>query len=182
VKTNHLVGTLLSPRATFASLADAPRGAGTVPVVVAGTAWAALSVVLAANGESPSRPAPFIPDDVHYLAQAIFVVPLFLVSWLVLSVVASRIARGRAHAPLGYAYGLPLLVTWAIPDAIAYGVFGFGSLAPLVRVVAPATAVYTLFLASRAVRAATGCSSGRAFAAAIAGLLAQALVGAWALR
>jgi hypothetical protein len=177
-----LLGALFSPRATFAALADAPAKAGAVPVVVAGMAWAALSLVLAANGESPSRPAPFIPGEVHYLAQAIFVVPLFILSWLVLGAVASRVAGGPTHAPLGYAYGLPLLLTWALPDAVALGAFGFESLASLVRVVAPLTALYTLVLGTLAVRAATGCSSGRAFAAALLGLVTQALVGAWALR
>lgn len=176
------IGTLLSPRATFAAMKETPTKSGALPVVIAGLGWAALSLVLAANGEAPSRPAPMIPGDMHYAAQAAFVVPLFVVSWLVLGAVAGRIAGVRVAAPLGYAYGVPLLMTWAIPDAIVLAALGFDALAPLVRVVATITALYTVFLATVAIRSVADVSTGRALAAALAGLVAQALVGAWALR
>ncbi len=180
--SGRFFGALIAPRATFAAMADAAPREGAPPVIAAGLGWAALALVLAANGEAPSRPAPFIDGEVHYLAQAIFVVPLFAISWLVYGAVAGRIAGGTTYAPLGYAYGVPLLVTWALPDAIALGTLGFDALAPLVRVVAPLTAVYTVALGAVAVRAATRCSVGRAVGASLGGAIAQALVGAWALR
>lgn len=154
-------------------------------MVVAGLGWAALSLTLAMNGHSPSRPAPFIEAGWHYVAQSIFVLPLFLASWGLLSVVAGRIAAvptARVAPALGYAYGVPLLFTWALPDVVVLFASGFDALAMLVRVVAPVTAIYTLVLCTMAVRVVADVGSGRAFAAALGGLIAQALVGSWALR
>jgi len=182
MKGGSFLGTVISPRATFARMAGAPAKEGAVPVVVAGLGWAALSLVLAANGEAPSRPAPLIAGELHYAAQAAFVVPLFVVSWLVLSFVAGKIVRTDARAALGYAYGVPLLLTWALPDAVALGAFGFDALTKIVLAVAPLTSIYTLVLATIAIRASSDASTGRAFAAALAGLVAQALVGSWLLR
>jgi hypothetical protein len=180
--TRSLLGVLVAPSETFRAMRGAPAKQGAVPVFIAGALWALFALVLALNGESPTRGAPLIPTESHYAAQAIFVVPLFFVSWLVLASVAGRITGADVAAPLGYAFGIPLATTWMVPDVMAYGVFGFDALSSVVRFVAPITAAYALFLATVALREIAEVRWARAFGAAFAGLLAQALVGAWALR
>jgi len=186
----NLIGTALHPRATMTRLADAPPKAGLGPVLLAGAAWAAFSAVLAAGGYAPSRPAPMIDGSVHYLAQSFFVTPLFLLAWAVMSATSAFVARrygastsaAMLAAPLGFAYGVPLVVAWALPDAILFSIVGFDALGPLVRIIGPFTALYMASLSALAVRSATALPWPRAIVTALAGLVAQGILAGWALR
>ncbi|MFW6049768.1 MAG: hypothetical protein ACODAU_01265 [Myxococcota bacterium] len=163
---------------------------GLLAVLAAGAAWAALCLVLAADDHAPSVSLVPIPRARYYLAQASFVVPVLLVQWGVCVGVARTVARrlGGAGAVrplangLGLALGLPLLSLFVVPDLIAYAVAGFEALGPLVRVTAPLAFVATSVLATGAVRLAHGLGVGRALVAALAGVLAQAVLGGMLLR
>jgi len=186
----NLIGTVLRPRATMALLKEAPPRAGLGPVLLAGASWAAFSAILNAGGYAPSRPAPLIDGDVHYLAQSFFVTPLFLLAWAVMTATSASVARrygasatsGALAAPLGFAYGVPLVIAWALPDAILFALVGFDALGPLVRIIGPFTALYMASLSTLAVRAVTGLPWPRATVTALAGLVAQGILAGWALR
>lgn len=183
-----LIGTVLRPSPTMADLAEASPRRGLAPVIIAGLCWAALSALLGASGHEPSR--PLIGGGAHYFAQAVFVTPLFLLSWVVLCATSAAVARlyGAAvtakdlAAACAHAYAVPLVLTWALPDAVVFLAAGFDALGPLVRLVGSATALYMAGLTALAVRSVTGLPWPRAVVAALAGLVAQALVGGWALR
>lgn len=159
-------------------------------VLVAGAIWAALCLLLYRAGHAPSRALVPIARADYYLYQACFVVPLLLAQWRLASAVAQRVARalgGHGAASLlsdrlAPALALPLILLFLVPDLLAYAWLGFGALAKLVRITAPLSFAGSVWLGSRAVRRVHALGGGRAFAAALLGVLAQALLGGVLLR
>jgi hypothetical protein len=146
--------------------------------------------VLAAGGHEPAVTLVPIPRADYYAAQALFVVPVLLALWTLCAAVAYRLARalggtgsfgGTANA-IGIALALPLAVLFLVPDFVAYGLAGFDALGLVVRVTAPLSFAATLWLATIAVGVACSVTGWRAFVAAAAGGIAQALVGGILLR
>ncbi len=164
-----------------------------------GLAWTALHGALSAlflawlafEGEAPSGPlvAP-IPRESYYAWEAVFVLPLRVAMALAFAGSAHAIARklgGRGTFEDTFdrgarALALPFLVLWLLPDVVLYATGGFERLTTGVRVVAAASSLGTLVLAVLAVRRAHALSTGRAVAAALVGLVAQAVLGAPLLR
>lgn len=165
-----------------------PRAA--LAVLAVGVLWSVFSLVLANDGNAPSRVLVPIARQHYYVAQALFVLPLLALQWAVCSLVSFRVARalggggsfGATLERLGFALALPLLLLFLLPDVVCYALSGFSSLGKLVRVTGPLTFVVTLWAATRALRRVHGLSRSRALAAACAGVLAQAALGAPFLR
>jgi hypothetical protein len=163
---------------------------GALFVLAAGGAWALLCAALAIAGHSPSVAVVPIPREHYYAAQAVFVVPLLLVSWLLCSTIAERVGRflggqgGFVPAANGIApaLALPLIVVFVVPDAIAWALLGFDGLGAVVRVTGPLSFLAMLVLATMAVRAASSLSYGRAFVAAFAGVFVQGALAGVLLR
>jgi hypothetical protein len=163
---------------------------GAAAVLLAGLAWAAFCLQLAGDAHAPSRVLVPIARQDYYRAQALFVVPVLFVSWALCAVVSAWVARGARGAgagapsagPIGVALAAPLLVLFLGPDAVAYALHGFGALGKVVRVTAPLALVATIALIARVLRATHQVSRRRAWAAAAAGVIAQALLGAPLLR
>lgn len=163
---------------------------GVLFVVLAGGAWALLCAALAIAGHSPTIALVPIPREHYYAAQAVFVVPLLLVAWLLCTVIARGVATllggsagfvpaANAIAP---ALALPLLVVFLVPDAIAWMLLGFDGLGAVVRVTGPLSFVAMLVCVTMAIGAASSVSTGRAFVAAFAGVLVQGALAGVFLR
>lgn len=163
---------------------------GALFVVLAGGGWALLCAALAAAGHSPSVALVPIPREHYYAAQAAFVVPVLLGSWLLCALIAERVARvlggSGGFAPmanaLAPALALPLLAIFLVPDAIAWVLLGFDGLGAVVRVTGPLSFVAMLACATMAVRAAASLSTARAFVAALAGVFVQGALAGVLLR
>jgi hypothetical protein len=162
--------------------------AGATAVAFAGLAWALFCLMLHFAGQAPT--VTLLPIERYYLAQAVFVVPLLYLLWALCSLVSHRVARalggsGSTKATanaLGVALAAPLLALFLLPDAAAYATLGFDALAALVRFTAPLSLAATLWLGTLAVRSAHDLSRARSFAAAAAGVIAQAAIGGVLLR
>ena len=146
--------------------------------------------MLGLAGHAPSVALVPIPRDRYYVAQAAFVIPLLFAQWWICAAVARALAARmgghgtleRTAAGLAPALGLPLLVVFIVPDAIAYLAFGFAALGRVVRVTAPLALLASIAWTTWAVRKTERLRGGRAFVAAAAGVLAQALAGGVFLR
>ena len=197
IKTLAAVGTILTPKQTFRLLAEGPPGRGSVPVVALGSAWAFLSLMLALLGHQPSGPitAPFQAES-YYFFQALFLPFLIYGLWCLLTWTTGFLARSVAGGTysifddprtslanvLGYAYGVPLLLSLVLPDLLILWTLGFERLSQIMLYYAPLTVLWMLILCTLGVRVVYGLSWVRALTAAMGGLLVQALVGAIWIR
>lgn len=186
-----IAGTLRRPRATMRALADGPApGVGLAAVALAGVAWGALCVGLHLGGHAPSFTLLPIPSEFWYLSQAVYVTPVLIGQWLLMSVVAHGLARAvggegtlrRLLGGAGLAQALPLALLFLLPDAVVYAALGFDAIAPAMRFYAPLSAATTLALLTFAVSASHRLSEGRALVAALVAFLVQAAAGAPVLR
>lgn len=186
---DRLLGTITRPLDTLQGLADgAEVGRAALVVVLVGLAWAGFSAALDAAGHEPSFTGNPLPARGYYGVQAWFVLPVLVVAWLVLGGVAHLLSRLLADegtppgdlpsllAPLGFAWAVPILVLFLVPDILVYALGGFVELGFLVRLTAPLTALWVVVLAAAAVRAARGLSFGRAAAVIAPALLAAGVV------
>lgn len=151
--------------------------------------WAAFTRELYEAGHAPSRMLLPVARGEYYRLQSLFVVPVLLVLWGALTLVAHRFTGGRAQGslrelagPLGLAYGLPLLLSFLLPEWIAYGAFGIDGLRQIVRFTAPITGVLTCALVAWVLRSVRGISWRRAALGAFVAVVAQAVLGAPFLR
>jgi hypothetical protein len=159
-------------------------------LLVGGLCWAGLCLLLAAGGHAPSRVFLPIPREHYYLWQAAFVTPLLFLLWWVASRISHAAARGLGGVgsqkdsaqALALALAVPIVVGLVMPDLVVYLVFGFPALARLIPWTAPLSALVTIALAAWALARSHRLATGRALAAALAGVLVQALLGAPALR
>jgi len=184
-------GLLVRPRATLGAIAsEAAVWAAARSVLTCGGVWAGFCLLLWRDGHAPSRVLVPLPSANYYLAQALFVVPLLLVCWAVLSVVAHFLARalgGRGalratFATLGASYAVPLLLAFVLPDLVVYASFGFEALGKLVRVTGIVLVAWELMLATWAVEVVHGLRRRRALPVALVALSFQAALGATFLR
>lgn len=187
-----VLGAARSPRATFSALAQAPswRVAAGATLAV-GAAWSGLLLWLHGSGHAPSGPllAP-IPREDYYLAQALFVVPLLFLLWMVASsaahLAARRLGGGAAFAvsssTVALALATPALLAFLAVDAAVLAFAGFDAMSGIMRFTMPLSALWTISLLTIGLGSAHHLSTGRAVVAALAGWLAQALVGAPLLR
>lgn len=146
---------------------------------------------LAIAGEAQSGPLLVpIPRASYYAWEAVFVLPLRLAMALVFAGSAHAIARRLGGSGTfvdtfdhgARALALPFLALWLSPDVALYATGGFERLTAGVRFTAAASTLGTLVLAVLAVRRTHTLSNARAFAAAVVGLVAQAVIGATLLR
>lgn len=165
-------------------------GAAVAAVCVTGGAWAALCLLLWSGGHAPSATLVPLPAADYYLWQAVFVTPLLVVQWVLLSVTAHVVARalggtGRLRTTtvgLAFTFALPLLALFIVADLLTYLVAGFGALAVGSRIYGTATIVAVLLASSSLLRTVHRLSVPRATAAAFVGLVLQAAVGSPLLR
>ena len=178
-------------RAHLGHLAERERvGLGAAWVLALGVLHALFCLLLDAGGHAPSRVLLPIPRERYYLAQAAFVLPLYLGLWLLAGLSAHSLARalgGRGKlrgtlAAMGPAYAAPLIVAFVLPDLLLFALLGFEALGRAMRVYAPLAALLALAACALAVEAGARVEKGRAALAAFGGLLLQALVGGAFLR
>lgn len=179
------------PSSSVAPSAPSERVRVPLGVLLLGLAYAAFSVALAIGRAAPKRALLPIPLEHYYAVQAGFVAPLFAVLTALHTAVVRHVAteRARAHRAfgdswvvLGNAYAWPLLALFVVPDALVFSLFGFDALAPAMRWYGPAAMVGVLVLSTLRAREHLSMSGGRAFGAALLGLVVQALVGGLFLR
>jgi hypothetical protein len=160
-------------------------------VALQGGLGAALLLWLARRGEAPSGPLLLpIPRENYYAVEAAFVLPVRLAMASAFALAAHGSAKRLGGAGSlaetfdrgASALALPFLLLWWLPDVLLYATGGFEALTRAVRVLAPLSSLASLALAMRAIRGAHGLSLGRTSLCALAGWVAQALVGAPFLR
>jgi hypothetical protein len=154
-----------------------------------GVLYAAFSLMLHRAGITARAVWLPIEPQRYYLAQAVFVVPLLAAScWLFVAIAwALSGARRAASLPrafqlLGVTWALPVLVLFLVPDLAVYLVAGHAALAPAMRVYGPLAPLGIVVASALALRGAFAVPRGRAVAAVVAALIAQAVFSAVALR
>jgi len=154
-----------------------------------GSTYSLFSVLLHRSGAVPR--AVLIPIDPqhYYLAQAIFVGPLFVLLAFVFTFVTRALAGDRSDVSLRRAfealaptYAWPLLVLFVLPDLVVFLAAGHAALAPAMRYYAPLAPLAIIAFATASARKLFGVGVLRAALATTAALFAQALVGAPLLR
>lgn len=168
-----------------------PIGGAVVAIAALGAAHASLLALLAAGGHQPgfAKGLPVAAED-YYGVAAFYVIPLYFALWWLAAVVSHGAAsafggRGASSGTLralGPAYALPTLALFIVPDLVVYLAAGHGALVAAMRWYAPLAPIAVLLFATRALRREHGLRRWPAFAAALAGFVAQALPAVWLLR
>lgn len=186
-----LSALLLAPRSAMAAVAArADTREGLRPMLLLGVLHAAFSLLLFLAGHAPKMGIPGLPRETHYLIQAVFLVPLYLVLWQIGARVAHALARlsntperrPAALAVFGVAYAAPMILLFLVPDILVFALLGFDRIGKLMRYYAPLAAASSVTLGALGLRSAFSIGNGRAFFASLAGFLAQAVVGGVFLR
>jgi hypothetical protein len=146
--------------------------------------------VLHLAGHAPRAGIPGLGREGHYLRQALFVVPLYIVLFWLGGLVAHAVARrfsglGSRDASLaifGVAYAVPMTVLFLIPDVAVFLTLGFGAMGKAMRWYAPVAALACVWLGAVGLSRAHNIGTGRAALASLAGFVVQALVGGFFLR
>jgi hypothetical protein len=163
-------------------------GAGAV--AIAGLCWALFSGWLAHRGHAPSHAALGIAPERFYALQAVFVIPLLELQWLLCAAITVRMLRAfgvraawtiTANA-LAFALALPLVGMVLVPDLVVYAVLGFESLGKLVRWTAPLCMLGAIMTATLLLQKVHPVTTTRAAVAATLGVIGQALLGGVFLR
>ncbi len=177
-----------APGTTIVAVRSSAR-ASVVSLAALGVTYAVFSFLLYRSGVAARAVLlPIEPAD-YYLSQTLFVGPLLVACAALFASVVRGVAapstvvtyRDGFHrlAPL---YAWPLLLLFVVPDLCVFLSLGHGSLARAMRFYAPLAPLAIVVLGARCARRLFSISLGRAVVAAIAGLLAQALLGALFLR
>jgi hypothetical protein len=158
-------------------------------VLTLGVAWASFLFALSRGGHQPSFVLLPIPPERYYAVEAALVIPTLFALWGLMSGASHAVARAlggsgelRASATaMGMAWALPML-GYIFVDLLLYVTGGFDALGLGARIALPVAGVFALLLAGRALTRVHGLGAGRAYAAALVGLVVQALAGAPVLR
>ena len=151
--------------------------------------YSAFSLLLFLSG-APAR-AVWLPIEpsAYYLAQAVFVWPLFALLTVVFTATVRATANPSAlgtfresYDALAQAYAWPLLLCFVIPDVVAFLIVGQAGLAKAMRYYAWIAPLAIVALSARYARTRFGVSTGRAALASVAALFAQGALGATVLR
>jgi hypothetical protein len=189
-----LIAVLVAPRRTLEGRIDAAKGRrapGTAAILALGLGWAGFSLALHFGGHAPSLSLLPIPPSRYYLAQSLFVVPLWLGLWQLATEMAHRIAcalgaprraRGVTSTVMAYALAAPMLALFLLPDVLVYATLGFDRLGEAMRYYAALGPLAAWALASLGLKIGHGLATWRAIIAAFWGLMMQAVVGAPFLR
>lgn len=154
-----------------------------------GAVYAAFSFLLYRAGVAPR--AVWLPIDppAYYLAQALFVAPLFVLLTVLYVAVVRAVLPARAEVGfraayfrLAPAYAWPLLVLFVVPDLLVFLSQGHAALPRAMRYYGPLAPLAIVALTVARARPLFGVGTGRAALAAFAGLVAQAALGALVLR
>lgn len=155
-----------------------------------GVAWSVLSFLLWRDG-APARAVVLpIRPTAYYGAQALFVGPWLALLGTIFAVVAGALARAwggdaslrATWSALVPIWALSLLALFVVPDLVVVLALGREHLPRAMRVYAPLAPVVIATLATRRLRALHGIGVGRALAAVVCALIAQATFGAVLLR
>jgi hypothetical protein len=175
--------------AGVAARADAREGLSAM--LVLGASHAAFSLLLHVAGHAPRRGAPGLPSHNHYLLQALFVVPLYLVLWRVGGAVAHALcrrmggsagAREASLAVFGVAYAVPMTLLFILPDVAVFFTLGFGAIGRAMRYYAPLAALSCVALGAAGFSRAHAILPRAALLAVLVGFVAQAALGGVLLR
>jgi hypothetical protein len=162
-----LIGIWFRPVDTLKQSAAATRiGPAIWAISFLGLAHGSFSFLLFHDGQQPGFPSIFIPVQTHYFWQGFFSLPLYFVFWLLMA--------GSAHATLkhiggkgswlttariaAYALAGPILLLFLLPDFLLYQWAGFDALPKLLRISAPTTLFWSLWLWVAGIRWTHGTS------------------------
>lgn len=160
---------------------------GVVSLAVLGALYALFSALLYAKGITPRATWLPIAPERYYLAQALFVLPLFFLLAIIF-VRVIRFAVGRetdARAMfegLAPRYAWPITICFLIPDMIVFLIWGHESLAPAMRYYGPLAPTLIVIACARWLRREARVTGMRATLATLAALFTQAIVGGALLR
>ena len=166
---------------------------GRAAMLVLGVAHGAFSLLLYLSGHAPRFGVPGLARSHHYLLQAFFAVPLFLLLWWVGGSVAHAVARRVAPpggedkraaslAVFGVAYAVPMTLLFIVPDIAVHLAFGFSAIGKAMRYYAPLAALGCLALGTMGFSRAHHLSTRAALLSAFAGFLVQGILGSFFLR
>lgn len=175
-------------RADVATRADVREGRGAM--LVLGVVHAGFSLLLHLAGHAPRMGIPKLGRESHYLWQAIFVVPLYLLLYWIGGLAAHFVARrlsgsgsrDASIAVFGVAYAVPMTLVFLVPDVVVFFTLGFAAIGKAMRFYAPLMVLGCSWLAAVGLSRAHRMGTGRAAIAAFSGFVAQALVGGVFLR
>lgn len=130
--------------------------AGLPPILFCGLLWAIFSSWLAFDRLSPSFTGNFVPASSYYYYQVYFVVPVLLggvALFAGLCHTGARWAGGdgtfvRTFSCIAYAYIVPLLFIYLLPEMVLYRMAGFDILARFMKVSGPIALVWMLLLSA----------------------------------
>jgi hypothetical protein len=188
------VAVLRSPRSAMEGVANrADLREGRAVMLVLGAVHAGFSLLLHLAGHAPRAGIPGLGPEGHYLRQAIFVAPLYLVLFWIGGLVAFAAARrfsgavgsgsrDGSLAVFGVAYGVPMTLLFLVPDVAVFLTLGFGAIGKAMRWYAPVAALACVWLGAAGLSRLHHIGMGRAALAAFAGFLTQAVVGGFFLR
>lgn len=160
---------------------------GVVSLAVLGALYALFSALLYANGVAARAVWLPIAPERYYLAQALFVLPLFFG----LAHVFVRVVRACIRGPgastamfdgLAPRYAWPITLCFLIPDMIVFLGWGHASLASAMRFYGPLAPLVIVIGCVRWLHREMKVTRLRATLATLAALLAQAVVGGTLLR
>ncbi len=125
-------------------------------MLLTGVLCAITAMVLAAAGAVPMAPISIpVRTENYYVWQAVFTLPVLLMSWILTSVVVHILGRGSRRGGslkktlglFGFVQAVPLLLLWAVQAIIAvFYVLGMGQQEMVDILSAPST-LQTVFLA-----------------------------------
>ncbi|MRG95752.1 hypothetical protein [Polyangium spumosum] len=185
---------LRGPRAAMAGVAaraDAREGRSVM--LVLGATHGLFSLLLYLSGHAPRFGLPGLDPGRHYLFQALFAVPLYLVLFWIGGGVAHALARrlsasggagsrGASLAVFGVSYAAPMMLLFLLPDIVVHLAFGFSAIGKAMRYYAPLAAIGCLILGTMGLSRAHHLPTRTALLSAFVGFLTQAVVGALFLR
>jgi hypothetical protein len=186
----HLIGTLLRPRATFEALGhEKSARAGASAIAVLGIPWGILCVLLWSAEVEPAFVLVPIPGDLYYLTQALLTLPILTGLWWIFGEIAHRLCRAAngtgeeagVRAALGFAYAAPMLVHVAT-EIVAFALGGTDALRVVAPFSLPAASLLAWALSALALRVTHRVSVPVALGASFVGLFVQAVAGALVLR
>lgn len=178
---SFLFATVFSPADQFRRMRQQPHpGAGFEAVLLMGVALGLFDLYLWREGHFPSVKGGPVPDGDFYLHQAMYVVPVVLVSWALYVMVARMLAgllggKGSSRAmmgALGLAFAVPVLVAFILPDIVVYARKGHGAMGGMMKYYAPVCLLWLIALGTVAVKEVEGIGGERAFVVAALALMA----------
>ncbi len=185
----RMVETLLWPRRLASAVeASTQLRDGAQPAMLAAAIWALFCLVLQRAGHAPTVTLMAIPRHRYYLFQAAVLVPLLVAMWWFMFRIIAHFGPvdAKVYTPfavfLGYAYSVPLLAAFILPDILVFGLVGHAQMGKWLPYYAWIAPVWTISLCAFGLVVIGGSTRARAIGVSLLAYLMQALVSGAVLR